>query len=104
MKQQIVTGIKYLSIVLTTGAIGLELWHLYAAFSDRQLPALLHPILWMGRFVWVTHFIEGGVAAIYAPRKQKSPLLYGMYTFFVGTIGLSELFALDAAKVEGMKD
>jgi hypothetical protein len=104
MKQQIFTGIKYLSTILITGAIGLELWHLYTVFSDRSFSAWLHPMLWLGRFALVAHLIEGVIAAIYAPRKQKSPLSYGTYTFFVGTIGLSELFALDVAKVKRIED
>ncbi len=94
MKQQIFTGIKYLSTVLITSAIGLELWHISAVFGDRPFWGWLYPMLWLGRFALVAHLIEGAIAAIYAPRKQKAPIRYGVYTFFVGTIGLSELFAL----------
>lgn len=95
MKQQIFTGIKYLSTILITGAIGLELWRLYLIFHNDPIPSFMYPMLWLGRFALVAHLIEGIIAAIYAPRKQKYPLSYGTYTFFVGTIALSELFALE---------
>ncbi|WP_416668061.1 hypothetical protein [Egbenema bharatensis] len=96
----LMTTIKRISIVLITGAILLELWHLYAGFTLRSIPAFLAPLLWIGRFALIAHLIEGIIAAIYAPGKQKSPLLYGTYTFFVGTIGLVELFALNSAEME----
>jgi hypothetical protein len=95
MKQQIFTGIKYLSTVLIMGAIGLELWRLYFAFHHLPIPSFLSPLLWLGRFALVAHFIEGVIATVYASRKQKAPIRYGIYTFFVGTIALSELFALE---------
>lgn len=38
------------------------------------------------------HFIEGIIAAYKAPLKNKIPINYGIYTFFVGTVGLLELF------------
>jgi hypothetical protein len=95
MKQQIFTGIKYLSTILITGAIGLELWRLYLVFHNNPIPSFIYPMLWLGRFALVAHSIEGLIAAVYAPRKQKASIRYGVYTFFVGTIALSELFALE---------
>jgi hypothetical protein len=38
------------------------------------------------------HFIEAIIAAFYAPAKNQKPIQYGIYTFFVGTIGLLEFF------------
>jgi len=43
------------------------------------------------------HFIEAIVAAFYAPSRKKMPIRYATYTFFVGTIGLLELFDRDDA-------
>ncbi len=39
-----------------------------------------------------SHFIEAIIAAFYAPSRKKMPIQYATYTFFVGTIGLLELF------------
>ncbi|MEQ9357174.1 MAG: hypothetical protein RIG63_18605 [Coleofasciculus chthonoplastes F3-SA18-01] len=36
--------------------------------------------------------MEAIIAAVYAPSRQKTPIVYGTYTFFVGTVGLLELF------------
>jgi hypothetical protein len=38
------------------------------------------------------HFVEAIIAAVYAPSRQKTPIVYATYTFFVGTVGLLELF------------
>jgi hypothetical protein len=99
MKPILITTIKRVSIVLITGAILLELWHLYAGFTLRPIPSSLSPLLWIGRFALIAHLIEGIIAAVYAPGRQRSSLLYGTYTFFVGTIGLVELFALNPAEM-----
>jgi hypothetical protein len=100
MKLKLFTAIKCLSIFLMTGAIGLELWNLNAVITQAPVPPFLGPIFWIERFAVGVHLIEAVVAAIYAPRQQKSPLPYGIYTFFVGTIGLLELF--DLAQITGL--
>ncbi len=84
--------IKIISIVLITSAIGLELWNVYALLNNSKLPSSLNPIFWIERFAITIHFIEGVIAAAYAPSRKKMPIKYGTYTFFVGTVGLLELF------------
>lgn len=93
-------AIKCLSIILITSAIGLELWHLSAVLSLSQTQPLLHPIFWVERFALVIHFIEGMIAMVFAPRKQQAPIPSGIYTFFVGTIGLVELFVVNDVMVK----
>lgn len=100
MKQKAFTAIKLISIILITSAIGLELWHLSAVMTQNQIPTLLHPIFWVERFALLIHGIEGLFAMVYAPRKQQVPIPYGIYTFFVGTIGLLELFFMNKATIE----
>jgi len=46
----------------------------------------------IARFALLAHFVEGIIAACYAPAKNHQPIQYGVYTFLVGTIGLLELF------------
>ena len=94
------TAIKHLSIILITSAIGLELWHLFAVLTPSQIPELLHRVFWVERFALVIHCLEGMIAMVYAPRKQQVAISYGIYTFFVGTIGLLELFVVNEAVLE----
>ncbi|MBW4594440.1 MAG: hypothetical protein KME46_16410 [Brasilonema angustatum HA4187-MV1] len=88
----IFTFVKVLSTVLITSAIGLELWNIYAVLTNTKVPSSLNPVFWIERFAVTIHFLEAVVAAFFAPSRKKTPLQYGIYTFFVGTIGLFELF------------
>ncbi|NMG18545.1 hypothetical protein [Brasilonema bromeliae] len=88
----IFTFVKVLSTVLITSAIGLELWNIYAVLTHTKVPSSLNPVFWIERFAVTIHFLEAVVAAFFAPSRKKTPLKYGTYTFFVGTIGLLELF------------
>jgi hypothetical protein len=92
MKQQIFTAIKIISTCAISGAIGLEIWNIIAVLTDRSLPNLVSVILPISRFAMIAHAIEGAIAAAYAPSKQKMSLQFGIYTFFIGTVGLLELF------------
>lgn len=84
--------IKVISSLLIFSAIVLELSNLYIFQQGGQLPNLLQILLWFGHFVLTAHLIEGMIAAFYAPTRGKHPFSYGVYTFFVGTVGLIELF------------
>jgi hypothetical protein len=84
--------IKVISTILITSAIVWELGNIYASYIHLKIPISFTPIFWVGRFALTAHFIEGIIAAFYAPTKSKTPIQYGIYTFFVGTIGLLELF------------
>lgn len=100
MKPILFSLIKCLSIVLMTGAIGLELWQLQSVITQSQQPAVPPVVFWIARFALIAHGLEGLIAAVYAPRQQKSPFFYAIYTFFVGTVGLVELYSSDAEIVE----
>jgi hypothetical protein len=92
MKKQVFTAIKIVSTCAISGAIGLEIWNIIAILTDRSMPNLLIVILPISRFALIAHAIEGAIAAVYAPSKQKMSLQFGIYTFFIGTVGLLELF------------
>ncbi|MEH2088412.1 MAG: hypothetical protein V7K61_17040 [Nostoc sp.] len=92
IKKKIYTFVKIISTVLITSAIGLESWNIYAVINNINIPSTLNPIFWIERFAMMSHFIESIIAAFYAPSRQKMPIKYATYTFFVGTIGLLELF------------
>ena len=91
-KRRFFSLIKVISVVLITSAIGLELWNAYALLTNSKLPSSLNPIFWVERFAVAIHFVEGVIAASYAPSRKKMPIKYGTYTFFVGTVGLLEVF------------
>jgi hypothetical protein len=92
IKRKFFTVVKIISTVLITSAIGLESWNIYAVITNNNVPSSLNPIFWIERFAMTSHFIEGIIAAFYAPSRKKMPIQYATYTFFVGTIGLLELF------------
>ena len=86
--------------MLIVGVLGLELRNLYAVQSQMTPFDLPFPLLWIGRFALVAHFLEGIVAFIYAPSRNQPAIASGIYTFFVGTVGLVELFELQETKQE----
>ncbi|MEH1939457.1 MAG: hypothetical protein V7L01_04450 [Nostoc sp.] len=92
IKRNIFAVVKIISTMLITSAIGLESWNIYAVITNSNLPSSLNPIFWIERFALMSHFIESIIAAFYASSRKKMPIKYATYTFFVGTIGLLELF------------
>ncbi|MEL6459360.1 MAG: hypothetical protein AAFQ91_14035 [Cyanobacteria bacterium J06621_15] len=92
MKSNNLFAIKIASIVLMTGAILLELWNIYAVLSQIEIPRNIKPIFWIERVAVAAHLVEAIIAAFNAGSKDKVWYKYGVYTFFVGTIGLMELF------------
>jgi hypothetical protein len=83
--------IKALSTGLIVAALGLELGTLIAYCIGIELFTGLAVICWVGRIALVIHVMEGAIAAVNATLRQRSALRYGIYTFFVGTVGLLEL-------------
>ena len=100
MPKLLLTTIKIISTMLIVGVLGLELRNLYALQSQMTPFELPFPLLWIGRFALVAHFLEGMIAFIYAPSRNQPAIASGIYTFFVGTVGLVELFELQETKQE----
>ncbi|MBD2291942.1 hypothetical protein H6G06_00225 [Anabaena sphaerica FACHB-251] len=92
IKQKLFTIIKFISIPLITSAIGLELWNIQTVTTNNQLPSILTPALILAHIALSAHFVEGIIAAYYAPSQNHNPIKYATYTFFVGTVGLLELW------------
>ena len=89
VSDHLLNPVKVFSSVLVAGALGLELWNILAGgsfFSDWKL------VFYLGRLVLVSHGLEAIIAVVYAGSKGRSPVVTGIYTFFVGTVGLMELF------------
>ncbi|NET54904.1 MAG: hypothetical protein F6K47_01455 [Symploca sp. SIO2E6] len=84
--------IKLSSLVLIASGLGLELGNICAILTHSPTPTIAKFIFWLERLAISTHVVIGAIAAYYAPAKNKIPIIYGTYTFFVGTLGLLELF------------
>lgn len=84
--------VKATSIILITAALGLEIWNFYLQLDNKTLPTKLNYVWWVGTIALVAHSIEGFIAAFNAVSRDKNPITYGIYTFFVGYVGLQELF------------
>jgi hypothetical protein len=92
IKGAIIVAVKIVSTLLMTGAIGLELWNLLTQmgpFPPLPVPA---PLLWFTRFALIAHGMEGIIGTVFAFPRPDLPWFYGIYTFFVGTVGIWELF------------
>ncbi|MDH6055563.1 hypothetical protein [Umezakia ovalisporum] len=85
--------IKVISTIFISSAIGWELWNIYALMNNISIPSSLNFIFWWERFAITAHLIAAVIAGFYAPTKEKRPMKYAIYTFFVGTVSLIELFA-----------
>ncbi|NET83448.1 MAG: hypothetical protein F6J94_16450 [Moorea sp. SIO1F2] len=92
MNKQLFSLIKITSIILITCALGLEIWYIYLQLTDGSIPSNLYYALWLASIALISHFIEGLIAAFKADSCDKNPITYGIYTFFVGFVGLWELF------------
>ena len=91
MKPPISNSIKTLSTVLITAALGLECANLYLHLNHQSLPSQLNSIYWIASTALIIHIIGGLIAAFKANSRDKNAIAYGIYTFFVGYIGLKEL-------------
>ena len=93
IKAKIFFLIKVISTILITSALGLESWNIYLHLTNASLPTQLNSVFLVVNIVLITHVIEGIIAALNANLRQENPLKYGIYTFFVGFVGLQELFS-----------
>ncbi|MEN9568732.1 MAG: hypothetical protein RLZZ69_3930 [Cyanobacteriota bacterium] len=91
MSSIVIRLIKIASILVITIALGLSGWNLVLHLQGQSLPPNLTSLFWLGSVALVAHGVEGVIAGFKARSHNKNPLLYGIYTFFVGFVGLQEL-------------
>lgn len=88
--------IKMTSTVLMCSLVVLEISRLSGMNQGYDLMAYVPWLFYLGRFALVIHLCEAIVVGIYIMVKQdevrRSPWKQGIYTFFVGTIALLELW------------
>jgi hypothetical protein len=92
IKQKLFPIIKIISTALITSAMGLELWNMQTSITNNQLPSILTPALIIAHIALSAHFMEALIAAYYASTRNQTAIKYAIYTFFVGTVGLLELW------------
>ena len=91
MNPQLAKSIKIISTIAMTCALGLEGWNFYLYLQGKSLPPDLNSIFLIASVALIAHGVEGLIAALKASFQDKNPLRYGIYTFFVGFVGLQEL-------------
>ena len=91
MKQSIFSLIKIASAIAISGALGLEIWYGSTFFSNIAFPEGLYPLFLLGSLAIFAHAIEGIIAAVKVKSNVQDSIRYGVYTFFVGFVGLLEL-------------
>lgn len=93
MPKALSLSIKIASTLFIIGFLSIELWNLYASLTNTTvIPVPIWILLW-GRFALIAHFLEAIAASVSAYFQQKNFFTIGIYTFFVGTIGLWEVLA-----------
>lgn len=96
MIKPLIPVIKVVSIVLISAAIALELWMISTGTDLRLRSSFWFWLITLERFALVAHAIEGTVAAVIAPSRQRSSLWAWLYVFSVGTVGLQEVWQAPA--------
>ena len=80
--------IKVISCVLITGALGLMVMRLNGLIADHSL---LARVFWFGTAALLFHVLEGLIAGFLAHRLKENPIKVGIYTFWTGIAGITEL-------------
>ena len=94
LQQKLIKSIKIISSILITSALGLDIWYLYSRIIEQMIPSILYPVLWVANIALIIHLIAGIIAAFKANTFEKNFFTYGIYTFFVGFVGLWELYKI----------
>ena len=91
MNQNVARVIEVISSLVISASLGLSAWNLSLHLQGKTLPSNLTAFAWLAIAALVAHGIEGAIAASKARAYNFNPWLYGIYTFFVGYVGLQKL-------------
>ncbi|MBX2862534.1 MAG: hypothetical protein KTR27_03195 [Leptolyngbyaceae cyanobacterium MAG.088] len=80
--------IKVISCVLIAGALGLVVGKLNGMVTDHTL---LERVFEIGTAALLFHVLEGIIAGILAYRLKENPVKAGLYTFWTGIAGITEI-------------
>ncbi len=80
--------LKVLSCILIAGALALVVGKLSGIIAEHTF---LERVFWVGTVALLIHALEGIVAGILAYRLKENPVKAGVYTFWTGTVGITEI-------------
>ena len=80
--------IKVLSCILIAGALVLVATKLSGMIAEHTL---LERGFWIGTAALLFHVLEGIAAGFLAYRLKENPVKVGMYTFWTGIAGITEI-------------
>ncbi|MEM9266683.1 MAG: hypothetical protein AAGA46_14275 [Cyanobacteria bacterium P01_F01_bin.13] len=80
--------IKVISCILIAGALGLVVGKLNGIIPAHSF---LEKVFWIATVALLFHVLEGIAAAILAYRLKENPVKAGMYTFWTGIAGITEM-------------
>ena len=98
MKLLLVKLVKYISPVVMLAAVFFDANFMYLSSNEITMPKYFTGLFILGTLLIVVHTIEGVFAGILVKKQQaqtktdKNPVLYGIYTFLIGTVGIYELY------------
>ncbi|MEM7792868.1 MAG: hypothetical protein AAF579_00255 [Cyanobacteria bacterium P01_C01_bin.118] len=81
----VIKVIKVISCILIAGALGLVVGKLSGVIAG------LERVFWIGTVALVFHVLEGMIAGVLAHRLQENPIKAGVYTFWTGIAGITEI-------------
>lgn len=85
---RILNTIKVISSTLIAAALALLVGKLNGMIAGH---AWLENVFWVGAIALLFHGVEGIAASVLAYRLKENPLKAGVYTFWTGVAGLTEL-------------
>lgn len=80
--------IKLISGIVITGVLGLVLGNLNGLIAPNSW---LETLFWLGSMALLWHLVAAIAATVIADRANLNPLKAGIYTFWMGVAGISEL-------------
>jgi len=84
--------LKITSTILILIALGIVITNFLHIFPELTNSSFFRIITWLASFSLISHFIEAVIIYIYTYKKAAKPLQLAIYTFFTGTIGLTEIW------------
>jgi hypothetical protein len=86
------TTLKITSTILIIIALGIVITNFLPIFPELTNSSFFKIITWLASFSLISHFVEAVIIYIYTYKKAAKPLQLAVYTFFTGTMGLTEIW------------
>jgi hypothetical protein len=84
--------IKIISTIVIIIALGIVITNFLPIFPEVTNSSFFKIITWLASFSLISHFIEAVIIYLYTYKKAANPMKLAVYTFFTGTMGLTEIW------------